>query len=264
MSDVSVVELPGLRMRYALSGAAGAPIVVLSHSLGTDLSLWDPQLAAFESRFRVLRYDCRGHGLTSVPPGPYALEQLGRDVLGLLDALQIPRARFCGLSIGGLVGMWLGIHAGERILKLALCNTAAQIGSAERWNARIETVRSQGIAAIAAETLERWFTPAFRARSPETVAAIGRTLEATPVEGYLGCSAAIRDADLRHQVAAISTPTLVVSGAHDPATPPDQGRQLAAGIARARYVELEASHLSNIEAAAAFDAELLRFLLESP
>jgi len=260
MSPASFVELPGLRMSYALSGPASDPLVVLSHSLGTNLSLWEPQVTALEGRFRILRYDSRGHGRSSVAPGPYTLEQLGRDVLGLMDALHVARAHFCGLSVGGLVGIWLGVHARERIESLVLANTAARIGSAAGWNERVETVRGRGIAAIAGGALERWFTPGFRERSPEVFAAAARMLETTPSEGYLGQCAAIRDADLRAQLAAIACPTLVISGARDPATPPEQGRELASGIAGARYVELAASHLSNLEAADAFNAELLSFV----
>jgi 3-oxoadipate enol-lactonase len=243
-----------------LEGAAGAPVVVLSHSLGTNLSLWDPQAKALEARFRVLRYDIRGHGRSELTPGPYTIEQLGGDVLALLDALSLERVHFCGLSIGGLIGMWLGAHAQSRIERLALCNTAARIGSRERWDARIESVRRDGTKGIVPEILERWFTPEFRARSPETVAMAARMIEATPPEGYTACCAAIRDADLRGALAEINAPTLVISGHHDTSTPPAEGRYLAESIAGARYVELGAAHISNLEAAEPFNAALLGFL----
>jgi 3-oxoadipate enol-lactonase len=195
-----------------------------------------------------------------VTPGPYTIEQLARDVMLLLDALSLESCHFCGLSVGGLVGMWLGAHAPERVLKLVLCNTAARIGSAERWNARIESVRVHGIQGIALEVLERWFMPAFRTRRPELFAAAARMLETTAPDGYTASCAAIRDADLRASITRIHAPTLVIAGSHDPATPPAEGRWLADAIRGARYVELPASHISNLEAPEQFNAELVRFL----
>jgi 3-oxoadipate enol-lactonase len=260
MSAPSFAQAGGLRMHYALSGPERAPVVVLSHSLGTNLSLWDAQAGALEARFRVLRYDLRGHGATEVTPAPYSIEQLGRDVLALLDALSLRRVHFCGLSIGGLIGIWLGAHAGPRIDRLLLCNTAARIGTPERWSARIASVRAGGVSGIAGEVLERWFTPGFRAAAPERVAATRRMLEATAAEGYVACSEAIRDSDLRGALGEIRAPTLVISGRHDASTPPSEGRLLAEAIAGARHLELEASHISNVEAADRFNAALLGFL----
>lgn len=235
-------------------------MLVLSNSLGSDLSMWDPQAAPLEEELRVLRYDTRGHGQSAVTPGPYTIEQLSRDVIGLLDALDIERAHFCGLSMGGKIGMWLGVHAPDRLRKLVLCNTGARIGTAERWNARIQDVRDHGMKGIAAAVIERWFTPGFRERSPEAVARARAMVERTPPEGYVACCAAIRDADQRAEVAGIGAPTLVIAGRHDPATPPADGRALSGAISGARYVELDASHLSNVEAAEAFTAELTAFL----
>ncbi len=178
----------------------------------------------------------------------------------LLDALDVPRAHFCGLSIGGLIGMWLGIHSADRIERLALCNTAARIGDRERWNARIAKVGADGVASIASEILERWFTPESRAKGAPAVEQARRMLGATPREGYAGCSAAIRDADVANEVGRIRAPTLVISGTHDPATPAADGRALAQAIPGARYVELPAAHLSNFEASERFNAELVDFL----
>jgi 3-oxoadipate enol-lactonase len=254
------VETGDLRTNYDLVGPAEAPVLVLSHSLGQDLTLWDPQVAALATRFRTLRYDLRGHGATSATPGPYSIAQLGTDVLDLLDALGLATFSFCGLSIGGLIGIWLGGNAGGRVARLALCSTAVQIGSAETWNARIETVRRRGTSALVGLARERWFTPAFLDLSPDVVAETLRRLEDTPREGYVGCCQAIRDADLASEAAAIRAPTLVLSASHDPATPPGEGRALAARVPGARYVELPASHLSNLEAPAAFTDELVRFL----
>ena len=256
------IEIGDFRAHYALSGPAGAPALVLSNSLGTNFSMWDPELPAFEKHLRILRYDTRGHGQSSVTPGPYRIEQLGRDVLHILDRLSLGRVHFCGLSLGGMTGMWLGINAPERLQKLILCNTAARIGSAETWNARIEAVRKSGMKSVAPAVIERWFTPAFRAAAPETIAQTQRMMEASPPEGYVACCAAIRDMDQREAISSINGPTLVIAGAQDHATPPTDGQFLAGKIRGARYVELPAAHLSNVEAAAQFSSEVLRFLTE--
>ena len=254
------VEAGDLRVHYVLSGPAQGSVLVLSHSVGADLGMWEPQRAALEARFRVLRYDTRGHGRTSPTPGPCTLAQLGGDVPRLLDALGLDRVHFCGLSLGGLVGMWLAAHAPSRVGRLALCNTAPVIGTAAGWNARIEAVRAQGMKAVASAIVERWFTAGFRARSPETAAWALRLLEGTSAEGYVAACAALRDADERADLSAITAPTLVVAGREDVATTPADGRRLADGIAGAEYVELEAAHLSNMEAPARFTSELVRFL----
>jgi 3-oxoadipate enol-lactonase len=256
------VEIGDFRAHYALSSPAGAPVLVLSNSLGTNFSLWDPQLPEFEKHLRVLRYDTRGHGQSSVTAGPYRIEQLGRDVLHILDRLSLERVHFCGLSLGGMIGMWLGINAPERLRKIVLCNTAARIGTAELWNARIDAVRKGGMKSIAPAVIERWFTPSFRAAAPETVALTQRMIEATPPEGYIACCGAIRDMDQRETISSISVPTLVICGAKDPATPPSEGQFLADRIRGARQVELPAAHLSNVEAAGQFSSEVLRFLAE--
>jgi 3-oxoadipate enol-lactonase len=255
-----MTDARGPHIHHELLGPDGADVVVLSHSLGMDHAMWDAQVPALAARFRVLRYDIRGHGRSDVPEGPYTLAELGEDVLRLLDAHALDRVHFCGLSIGGLIGMWLGAHAPARLERLVLCNTGARIGTVERWNERIETARTAGIASLAPSVLERWFTPAFRDRVPEVVAAARACLESTPVEGYAGCCAAIRDADLGPYLAAIRAPTLVIAGTHDPATPPADGRRIAGAIPGARCVELPASHLSCLEAADAFTAEVRRFL----
>jgi 3-oxoadipate enol-lactonase len=254
------IELGDLRVHCAVEGPATAPALVFSNSLGSDLTMWDAQASALGGAFRVIRYDTRGHGRSAVTPGPYTIERLARDVVGLLDALDVARAHFCGLSMGGKIGMWLGAHAPERVGKLVLCNTGALIGTAERWNTRIEDVRERGMKGIAPAVIERWFTPAFREREPDLVARTRAMVESTPPEGYIACCAAIRDADQRAELAAVRARTLVIAGRHDPATPPADGRALAEGIPDARYVELEASHLSNVEVAGAFTAELRSFL----
>jgi 3-oxoadipate enol-lactonase len=162
--------LDEVRLHYELSGKPGASVLLFSNSLGTNLAMWEGQRAALEEHFRILRYDKRGHGASSVPSAPYKIEQLGRDVLGLLDGLQFDRVHFCGLSIGGLTGMWLAIHAPQRLRKLVLCNTGARIGTIEMWNARIESVRKEGTKAFAPVAVERFFSPEFRSRCPQAVA----------------------------------------------------------------------------------------------
>ncbi len=254
------VDVDGGRLRYRLDGAANAPVLVLSNSLGTNLSMWEPQMGELTRAFRVLRYDTRGHGESSVTPGPYSIERLGRDVVALLDRLAIDRAHFCGLSLGGMTGMWLAIHAPTRVTRLALCNTAARMPPADLWNTRIEQVRAGGMEAIVEATLARWFTPAFFAQSPVIAASIRAMLLACPANGYSACCAAIRDMDQREAITGISALTLVIAGSHDPSTPPADGRFIAERIAGARYVELPAAHLSNIEAAPEFTAALLNFL----
>lgn len=248
------------RCHACVEGPADAPVLVLSNSLGTHLGLWDGQLSALTTRFRVLRYDTRGHGSSPLTTPSLSMAMLGGDVLALLDSLKIERAHFCGLSMGGMTGMWLGVHAPERIDRLVLANTAPRIGTADIWNARIAAVRQGGMGAIADAVLERWFSAGFRARAPDAVGRIAAMLTATPSEGYRACCAAIRDTDLWPAVAAIRSPTLVIAGRHDVATPAAEGRKLAERIAGARYVEIDAAHISNVEAADRFTAELLGFL----
>jgi 3-oxoadipate enol-lactonase len=250
----------GARFHYRLDGHPNAPIVVFSNSLGTNLALWDAQIPALAQKFRIVRYDSRGHGLSAVTPGPYTLETLGRDVVGLLDALQIPTAHYCGLSVGGLIGQWLAIYAANRFKSLTLCNTAARIGTTDGWNTRMAAINEGGIAPIANGVVSRWFTEDFVKRAPAQVEAAHQMLLHSPPQGYVASCAAIRDEDLREAIAGIHTPTLVISGAHDAATTPADGRFVADKIPGAQYLELNAAHLSNIEAAEPFTAALLKFL----
>ena len=256
------IDADGAQIFYRLDGPAELPVLMLSNSLGTNLSMWDRQVPAFGRHFRLLRYDSRGHGASDAPPGPYDIARLGRDAVALLDALGLNRVRYCGLSKGGMVGMWLAANAPERIERLVLCNTSAHIGNRDIWNQRLEIVRTQGMAGIVDGVLERWFTAGFRQRAPDVIAAVRRMLLATPAQGYMACGMAIRDMDQRAALASIRAPTLVVCGAHDIATPPDHGRLIAASITGARLVELDASHLSNIEAEDAFTAAVRDFLME--
>ena len=262
MQDAQVVRASdGCQLASRLEGPEGAQVLVLSNSLGTDHTLWAGQVAALAGRFRILRYDTRGHGASDAPEGEYSIERLGTDVVDLLDAHGLARVHFCGLSIGGMTGQWLAANAPGRIERLVLANTAALLGPASAWQARIDQVREAGMPAIADAVIERWFTPQFRQRSPEVVAGIKASLLATPPRGYAGCCAAIRDLDLRESAARIFAPTLMVVGARDPATPPDCSREIARALPNPpKVVTLDTAHLSNLEQPAAFSRALLEFL----
>lgn len=244
-----------------MDGIPGAPVVVLSNSLGATLEMWDRQLPALTERFRVLRYDSRGHGRSPAPPGPYEMADLGADVVELLDRLEIERASFCGISLGGMVGLWLGIHAPERIDRLVLCSTAAQVLSREEWGDRAATVREHGVEALADTTLERWFTPEFREAEPELMRDIRRKLVGTPAEGYAGSCEAIGEHDERDRLTAIRAPTLVVTAADDPSITPDHGELIAERVSGARLEALpEGRHLCNIELPEQFNRVLAEHL----
>ncbi|MFP3537959.1 3-oxoadipate enol-lactonase [Pseudomonas protegens] len=258
------VKLAEGELHYQLEGPEGAPVLVLSNSLGTDLHMWDKQMAAFTRHFQVLRMDTRGHGRSLVTEGPYSIEQLGRDVVALLDALDIQRAHFCGLSMGGLIGQWLGINAGERLHKLVVCNTAAKIGDPSVWNPRIETVLRDGQAAMVAlrdASIARWFTSDFAEAHSDQAKLITDMLAATSPQGYAANCAAVRDADFREQLGAIKVPTLVIAGTEDAVTPPSGGHFIQQRVAGAEYAEFYAAHLSNVQAGDAFSARVVDFLL---
>jgi 3-oxoadipate enol-lactonase len=250
-----------LRVKYESVGAEDAPVLAFSNSLGTDLSMWDPQCGALAQHFRLLRYDMRGQGESSVLAGECSIEQLARDFLGLLDVLGVQRVNFCGLSMGGMVGMWLGVNARERLDSLVLCSTAARIGTKEMWNGRIASVRQGGMKSVSTAVIERWFTAEFREASPLLVKRARTMLEASPVEGYAACCAAIRDMDQTDSVRQIRVRTLVVAGRKDGVTPTRESRFLVEHIPGSQYVELDAAHLSNIEQPDEFTSALSAFFL---
>ncbi|MNI39493.1 3-oxoadipate enol-lactonase 2 [compost metagenome] len=250
----------GCRIAYRFDGQEGAPVLLLSNSLGTTMQMWAPQMAAFTQRFRVLRYDSRGHGQSDSPAGAYSMDRLGRDAVLLLDAVGVERADFCGLSKGGMVGQWLGVRAPERIGKLILANTSAYMGPPSGWQARIEGVLRDGMAPLAEASIARWFTPDFPSRSPEAIAPIREMLLACDPSGYAGCCAAIRDMDLRPTATLIGPPTLVIAGSQDPSTSVADGRWLAEAAQQGRLVALDAAHLSNVERPEEFQAAVLDFL----
>lgn len=230
------------------TGPLGAPFLLLGGSLGSSLEMWRPQLPLFGDSLRVVRFDHRGHGGSPVPPGPYRIDELGRDVLALLDRLGIEKASYCGLGLGGMVGMWLAANAAERIERLVLICAAAHLPPAERWLARARQVRAAGMASVADAVLGRWFTPLYRAALPARVAPYRAMIAACPAEGYAACCEAIAAMDQRADLARIGAPTLVVAGADDPATPLEHGERIHDGIRGSRLVVIpNAAHLANVE-----------------
>lgn len=254
-----IAKLPDAQLFYQWDGPENAPVIVFSNSLGTTHRMWDPQPEALAKHFRLLRYDTRGHGQSSVTPGPYSIEQLADDVLHLLDALRLDRVYFCGLSMGGMIGMVLGATATQRLHKLVLCNTGAKIGTLDVWNARITAVQQGGMKAVAGGVIDRWLTAGYRSAHPRETSQVLAMLESSDPAGYVACCGAVRDLDYREQLHRVQVPTLIIAGSHDPATPPSDGRFLENRIRGAKYAELPAAHLSNIEAHEEFNRELLAF-----
>jgi 3-oxoadipate enol-lactonase len=251
------------QIAYCLQGPPDAPVLVLSNSLGTTMAMWDAQADTLAGRFRVLRYDTRGHGGSgagSDATSGYTLDQLGNDVLRLMDGLGIVKATFCGISMGGLTGLWLGIHAGERLDRLVIANSAARIGTAAGWQERAAQVTSHGMDAVADGAAARWFTPGFAHSAPEVAEGLVDGLRRTSPAGYAACCRALASADLRQDLGAIGAPALLVAGRHDPVTTVADADFMRERIAGARSAILDASHLSNVEAAAAFTRLLDDFL----
>ncbi len=259
---MAYAELSQARLFYVIDGPADAPVLVLSNSLGTCADMWARQIPELTKHFRVLRYDTRGHGKSSVVDGEYTFAQLAGDVAELLAHLKIERAHFCGLSMGGPTGIALALAHPALVDKLILCNTAARIGSAEGWSTRIAAVAEQTLEKMAPTLVERWLTDDYRAAEPGLTQVLIDMLRRTPDAGYSANCAALRDADYREQVSAITAPTLVISSTHDLAATPAQGRELAGAIAGARYVELNTSHISNWEQPEAFTRAVVDFLTE--
>jgi 3-oxoadipate enol-lactonase len=236
-------------LHHTFAGPEEAGVVVLSNSLGTTLEMWDPQTGALARDRRVLRYDLRGHGRSPVPAAPYSIADLGADLIGLLDRNGIERASLCGVSLGGMVSMWVAAHAPERVDRLVLCSTSAIMGPPESWTQRAALVRREGTVAVADTVVARWFTPAFAEAEPDVVAGIRDQLAATPSEGYAGCCEAIREMDQRPDLPAIRAPTLVIAAEGDPSTPPSHARTIAGLIPGARLELLgRGAHLLNVEA----------------
>lgn len=249
--------------RIDLQGPEGAPVLVFSNSLGTSFEMWDAQARAFSSQYRVLRYDTRGHGGSVANAGPYRFDQLGSDVLAILDALQIAQAHFCGISMGGLTGLWLGVNAAARMRSITVANSAAKIGAEAAWKDRAAQVRAHGAAAMQAladSSPGRWFTEGFIAAQPAVVQQAQSWIAATNPEGYASCCEALAQEDLRAAIAGITVPTLLIGGSADPVTTVTDAQTMHAAIPGSEFAAVPASHLSNLEAPQAFDQVLAAFL----
>lgn len=250
----------GCTINVEVEGPENAPALVLSNSLGTDLHMWDAQVPEFAKQLRVIRYDRRGHGESDVPEGPYSMERFGRDVIAVLDALGIEKASWCGLSMGGMVGQWLGANAPERMEKLVLSNTHSYYPDKTPWNDRIKLVAEKGLDDLVEGNMQRWFTAGFRERAPETMARMKEMFIATDPKGYIGCCQAIMDMDMRASNPTISAPTMVIVGAQDAATPPAAGEAIQKQIKGAKLTSLDAAHISNMEQPEAYTKAVLDFL----
>ena len=241
----------------------GSPALAFTGSLGTDLTMWLPQADALRPHFCTVRYDIRGHGASEVLPGPYSMADLGSDLVDLLDRLGIERVSLCGLSIGGMISMWVAAHAPERVERLVLCCTSAHLGPRESWLERAAIVRAEGVEAVADAVLERWFTPGFARTHTEVIERMRTQLIATPREGYAGCCEAIAAMDLTGDLPSITAPTLVIAGADDPSTPPEHGRRIAELVPGARFELVEdARHIANVEQPTVLTALIERFLCD--
>ena len=251
----------GCKIAYRFDGAADKPILVLSNSIGTSLAMWDDHIAALSAHFNLLRYDGRGHGASDAPAGAYSVARLGRDVIELLDVLRLDRVFFCGLSLGGMVGQWLGVHAPERVEKLVLANTSSYLGPAGQWDARIAELGQADMHDVAEGFLANWFSAEYRQQHAATVARFRAMLLSTSVQGLAGCFAAVRELDMRRTAALILAPTLVIAGRDDTVTSLSQGELLARTVPGAELLILPVVHLSNVERPDDFLAALLDFLI---
>jgi 3-oxoadipate enol-lactonase len=257
MTDITIA---GETFNVLIEGDKNKEVLLLSNPMGTNLHFWDPQIPALAEHFRIVRYDSRGHGGSVANQGPYSVEGLGRDALAIIDALGIEKVHWLGLSMGSVVGLWLLVHARERIGRAVLASTAAQIPGPDLWNSRIQSARDTGMNGVAMTVAERWFTKTFCDANPEKVETVMAMVRATPLHGYLAALAAIRDMDMREAIRNIRNEVLVIAGRHDPSTPPGMGALVASSIDRAKFVTLEASHMSNIEDEANFTKAVVDFL----
>lgn len=258
-----ITRANGIRMNYELSGKKEAPVVALSHSLGCGLNMWVPQIDILEPHFRILRYDTRGHGGTEAPAAPYHLDMLGEDAVALLDALSIEKVYWVGLSMGGMIGQSVALNHPDRLFSLALCDTAAAVPEEAQplWQERIDAARQKGMSALVDGTMERWFTPPFLKLDLPMVARIRKMFLATSVEGYVGCTEAIRRVKYLDRLVQVKVPTLIIVGEDDQGTPVTAAQAMHKQIAGSRLVILRsARHLSNVEQPEAFNSALLNFL----
>ncbi|TCB50685.1 3-oxoadipate enol-lactonase [Acinetobacter sp. ANC 4779] len=250
----------GAQINYQTFGNVTKPAIIFSNSLGTNYGMWQPQINHFQNDFFVICYDTRGHGASSAPKGPYTLEQLGQDVVNLLDHLDIEKAVFCGISMGGLTGQWLAIHKAKHFNKVIVCNTAAKIGQEQAWNERAALVREQGLQPIASTAAGRWFTEKFIQDNAAEVEKLQNGLAAGSAEGYASCCEALAKADLRKQLKDIAVPVLVVAGQQDPVTTVADGQFMVNQIKNSALFEINASHISNIECPDEFNQAVQQFI----
>jgi 3-oxoadipate enol-lactonase len=256
-----MIDADGCPLNVEVEGRENEPVLMLSNSLGTNLHMWDDQASEFAKHFRLVRWDRRGHGKSGTSKGPYSFDLFGRDILKIMDALKIKKMNWCGLSMGGMDGQWLGANAPDRVEKLILANTNFYYADKAPWADRIKTVREHGLAHIVGPNMERWFTKDFRDRAPKEIARMTKEFLACNLDGYIGCVEAVRDLDFRDSNPRITAPTLVIVGKHDPATPPACGEAIAKQIKGAKLVALDAAHISNVEQPQAFTDAALNFLL---
>jgi 3-oxoadipate enol-lactonase len=255
-----MIDADGCPLYVEIEGREGAPVLMLSNSLGTNLHMWDDQAPEFAKHFRLVRYDRRGHGKSGAPKGPYSFDRFGRDILAILDALKIKKMNWCGLSMGGMDGQWLGANAADHVEKLILANTNFYYADKAPWADRIKFVQEKGLSELVGPNMERWFTQGFRARAPQAIARMKEMFVATNPAGYVACVEAIRDMDFRASNPRVTTPTLVIVGKQDPATPPSAGEAIAHQIKGAKLMALDAAHISNVEQPKAFTEAVLNFL----
>jgi 3-oxoadipate enol-lactonase len=261
LQDTQTVNVNGVDIAYRFDGPKDGRVLLVANSLMANGSMWDWNIAAFADRYRVLRYDKRGHGRSGVAPGPYTIAQLADDAAGLLDALRIEKAHFMGLSIGGMIGQQLGARYPEKIYSLSLCNTASEMPPRTMWEDRFQTARSQGLSGLVDGTISRWFTAPFIERAPEDIEKVRQMILGTNVDGYIGCGSAVRDMAQSTMLLKIKAPTLVLSGRHDPACTVEQGIVLNRLIDGSQMVIIEeAAHLSNIEQPAIFNKTVREFI----
>jgi 3-oxoadipate enol-lactonase len=258
--SIRVAVEPGVALSVEVSGVKDKPSLVLSNSIGASRGMWDELVERLNPFARIVRYDTRGHGRSDVPIRPLTLERLGRDVLKIMDNLKIEKAAFCGISLGGLTGMWLGANASDRFTGLVLANAAPNFPPPSLWKERAASVRTSGMAPLVKPTLDRWFTKRFQETAPARVAEIEQMFRSTTTEGYAACCEVLADADMAPQIGRIACPVRVIAGEHDPSTPPSRGAEIIAAIARAEMITLDAAHISSVEAADAFAISVREFI----
>lgn len=256
----TITTADGCPIHVEVAGNESAPALMLSNSLGTNLHMWDDQAGEFAKHFRLIQYDRRGHGQSGVPKGPYSMEMLGKDVLAILDALKIGKTNWCGLSMGGMVGQWLGANAPDRVDKLILSNCTDYYADKTPWNERIKTVSEKGLAYIVNGNMERWFTKGFRDTHPDAIARFTEMFLATKLDGYIACGQAVRDMDHRALLPKIKAPVLIIAGRQDPATTLAMAESMRDRIPVAKLAVLDAAHISNVEQPQAYIKTVLNFL----